>query len=82
MGGRNNFKIIGDGSWQSMGGYMTAKIQKLNQQFQDKSSNSSQLSTIFNNVAIFVNGYTIPTNDELKNLMAQHGGKFHNYYSR
>uniref|UniRef100_H2ZFE8 DNA repair protein REV1 n=1 Tax=Ciona savignyi TaxID=51511 RepID=H2ZFE8_CIOSA len=64
-----------------MGGYMEAKIQKLEVQFQDKSCSNEQLSSIFNNVAIHVNGYTNPSCDELKTLMAKHGGKYHAYYS-
>ena len=82
MGGRGQFKVMSDNGWGEFGGYMNAKIQKLENQFQEESFKTKQLSTIFKNVAILVNGYTIPTCDQLKVLMAQHGGKFHNYYSR
>ena len=82
MGGRGNFKVASDDSWKSFGGYMNAKVQKLQEQFKDVSNNTTQLTNIFNNVSIYVNGYTNPTNDEMKVLMAQHGGKFDNYYSR
>uniref|UniRef100_F6V6M0 DNA polymerase kappa n=1 Tax=Ciona intestinalis TaxID=7719 RepID=F6V6M0_CIOIN len=73
---------MSDDGWSSMGGYMEAKIQKLEKQFQEKSSRNEQLSSIFNKVAIHVNGYTNPTADELKTLMAKHGGKYHAYYNR
>ena len=82
MGGRGNFKVATDHSWDSFGGYMNAKVQKLNEQFSEVSKNTTQLTSIFNKVAIHVNGYTNPTSDELKVLMAQHGGKYHSYYSR
>ena len=39
------------------GGYMSAKIQKLQDQVKDNSSDG-QKSNIFAGVAIFVNGYT------------------------
>ncbi|XP_078488836.1 DNA repair protein REV1-like [Ciona intestinalis] len=81
MGGRGIFKVMSDDGWSSMGGYMEAKIQKLEKQFQEKSSRNEQLSSIFNKVAIHVNGYTNPTADELKTLMAKHGGKYHAYYN-
>lgn len=38
------------------------------------------LSTLFNGVAIFVNGYTIPTAAELRQLMQFHGGTYNFYY--
>ena len=82
MGGRGNFRVTSDNSWSSFGGYMNAKVQKLEEQFSETSNNITRLTNIFNKVAIHVNGYTKPTCDELKILMAQHGGKFHSYYSR
>ena len=35
----------------------------------------------FSGVAIFVNGYTDPTADELKRIMMMNGGTFHHYQS-
>eukprot|EP00854_Cymbomonas_tetramitiformis_P003967 gene3967-4938_t len=76
---------------------MDHKISKLNQQFHDQSSNETPnllneeqatnvdappSKEIFSGVTIFVNGYTIPSHQELKILMATYGGKFMNYYSR
>ena len=34
---------------------------------------------IFTGIAIFVNGWTRPSADELKRLMLEHGGVFHHY---
>ncbi|CAH1107539.1 unnamed protein product [Psylliodes chrysocephalus] len=64
----------GFGDW---GGYMAAKRAKLLDQF--KGSEIPRLSNIFEGVAIHVNGLTRPPIDELKNLMAAHGGVFHMY---
>jgi len=59
---------------------MNAKIQKLDQQFEAK-KNGQQISSLFDKVSIYVTGYTIPSSDDLKKLMVEHGGKFHLYYS-
>lgn len=56
---------------------MAAKRAKLLDQF--KGSEIPRLSNIFEGVAIHVNGLTRPPIDELKNLMAAHGGVFHMY---
>lgn len=55
---------------------MAAKKAKLLDQFQ---SMASKQSDIFRGVAIYVNGYTTPSVEELKVIMATHGGVFHHY---
>lgn len=67
------------------GGYMAAKISKLenqylNEQF-DEVQEEEKLSNIFSNVTIFVNGYTNPTAEELKRTMLAHGGIYHHYHN-
>uniref|UniRef100_A0A3B1IKC7 DNA repair protein REV1 n=1 Tax=Astyanax mexicanus TaxID=7994 RepID=A0A3B1IKC7_ASTMX len=68
------------------GGYMAAKVSKLQEQFQKdaprEKQNRGASSSIFSGVAIYVNGYTDPSADELRRLMMLHGGQFHLYYSR
>ncbi|MBN3296768.1 REV1 protein, partial [Amia calva] len=68
------------------GGYMAAKVCKLEEQFKLDAPRQQQkegtCSNIFSGVAIYVNGYTDPTADELRRLMMLHGGQFHMYYSR
>ncbi|XP_074847719.1 DNA repair protein REV1 isoform X2 [Carettochelys insculpta] len=68
------------------GGYMSAKIQKLEDQFQSDASiqhhKDGPSSAIFSGVAIYVNGLTDPSADELRRLMMLHGGQYHVYYSR
>lgn len=58
---------------------MNAKKSKLVQQFKQGTEKSEKISDIFQGVAIFVNGYTRPTSEELKHLMSIHGGVYHTY---
>uniref|UniRef100_A0A3P8YYF0 DNA repair protein REV1 n=1 Tax=Esox lucius TaxID=8010 RepID=A0A3P8YYF0_ESOLU len=75
-----------DNGWASRGGYMAAKVSKLEEQFKLDAPGEKQKgvsgSSIFAGVAIHVNGYTDPSADELRRLMMMHGGQFHLYYSR
>ncbi|CAN9497523.1 unnamed protein product [Ophioblennius macclurei] len=76
----------GDNGWAERGGYMAAKVSKLDEQFKLDAPREKQkdgsYSSIFGGVAIYVNGYTDPSADELRRLMMLHGGQFHVYYSR
>ncbi|KAM4731152.1 LOW QUALITY PROTEIN: DNA repair protein REV1 [Anableps anableps] len=75
-----------DNGWAERGGYMAAKVTKLDEQFNLNATREKQKegtsSSIFNGVSIYVNGYTDPSADELRRLMMLHGGQFHVYYSR
>lgn len=76
----------GDNGWAERGGYMAAKVSKLDEQFKldapREKHKEGTCSSIFSGVAIYVNGYTEPSADELRRLMMLHGGQFHVYYSR
>ncbi|TMS06938.1 DNA repair protein REV1, partial [Larimichthys crocea] len=76
----------GDNGWAERGGYMAAKVSKLDEQFKldapREKQNEGACSSIFTGVSIYVNGYTEPSADELRRLMMLHGGQFHVYYSR
>lgn len=63
---------------------MAAKVQKLEEQFRSDAAKQKDgtASAIFSGVAIYVNGYTDPSAEELRNLMMLHGGQYHVYYSR
>uniref|UniRef100_A0A8B9QWQ7 DNA repair protein REV1 n=1 Tax=Anas platyrhynchos TaxID=8839 RepID=A0A8B9QWQ7_ANAPL len=65
---------------------MSAKVKKLEDQFRSDSAIEHQRdgnsSSIFSGVAIYVNGFTDPSADELRRLMMLHGGQYHVYYSR
>lgn len=76
----------GDNGWAAMGGYMAAKVSKLDDQFKlavprEKQKDGTS-SNIFTGISIYVNGYTDPSADELRRLMMLHGGQFHVYYRR
>ncbi|KAM9804879.1 DNA repair protein REV1 [Neosynchiropus ocellatus] len=75
-----------DNGWQERGGYMAAKVSKLEEQFKLDAPKEKQkegtCSKIFSGVSIYVNGYTDPSADELRRIMMLHGGQFHVYYSR
>ncbi|MCO5551214.1 hypothetical protein L7F22_004713 [Adiantum nelumboides] len=40
------------------------------------------LTKLFDGISIFVDGLTIPSHQELRNLMLEHGGMFQNYFAR
>ncbi|CAL8077386.1 unnamed protein product [Calicophoron daubneyi] len=73
--GRRSKKPTG---WEEAGGYMRAKIAKLEKQFDEQSMSSN----LFHGVCIFVNGYTNPPASKLRDLITQHGGLYRAYYSR
>ncbi|TRY99045.1 hypothetical protein DNTS_032771 [Danionella cerebrum] len=79
-------KASEDDGWGGRGGYMAAKISKLEKQFKIEAPREQKKggtsSSIFSGVAIHVNGYTDPSADELRRLMMLHGGQFHLYYTR
>ncbi|KAI2660588.1 DNA repair protein REV1 [Labeo rohita] len=79
-------KASEDDGWGGRGGYMAAKVSKLEEQFQKDAPREKQKdgtsTCIFSGVAIYVNGYTDPSADELRRLMMLHGGQFHVYYTR
>lgn len=59
---------------------MAAKKAKLEEQFRNTADKEfGDPSKLFEGIAIFVNGYTDPTSDELRRLMMMHGGVYHHY---
>ncbi|XP_057596512.1 DNA repair protein REV1 isoform X2 [Hippopotamus amphibius kiboko] len=81
---RGGWRKRAENDWEKWGGYMAAKVQKLEQQFRSDAAiqKDGTSSTIFSGVAIYVNGYTDPSAEELRKLMMLHGGQYHVYYSR
>ncbi|XP_041989924.1 DNA repair protein REV1-like isoform X2 [Salvia splendens] len=69
-----------------VGSYMAVKNQKLHEQFAAAASSSScsgsSSGNIFSGVSIFVDGYTVPSSQELRGYMLKYGGRFENYFSR
>ncbi|GER26090.1 DNA polymerase IV [Striga asiatica] len=73
--------------FSDFGSYMVVKNQKLHEQFKAAASSSSHSApsseiSIFNGVSIFVDGYTVPSSQELRGYMLKYGGRFENYFSR
>ncbi|KAK9165851.1 hypothetical protein Scep_001042 [Stephania cephalantha] len=67
---------------------MEEKNRKLRAQFDADGSTSSigvsdsDSKPLFHGVSIFVDGFTVPSNQELRGLMLKYGGRFENYFSR
>ncbi|XP_026493940.2 DNA repair protein Rev1 [Vanessa tameamea] len=68
-----------DNGFEAWGGYMQAKVAKLEEQFASGIGKEYKQTDLFKGISIFVNGFTTPSADELKDLMAQHGGVYHIY---
>ncbi|KAF8406255.1 hypothetical protein HHK36_008340 [Tetracentron sinense] len=68
------------------GSYMVEKNRKLKNQFdadaENSLSNSNSERSIFHGVSIFVDGFTVPSSQELRGYMLKYGGRFENYFSR
>lgn len=66
---------------------MEEKNRKLREQFDASASASASFTgggsdVIFSGISIFVDGYTVPSSQDLKAFMLKHGGRFENYFSR
>ncbi|KAF7144242.1 hypothetical protein RHSIM_Rhsim05G0088900 [Rhododendron simsii] len=73
--------------FSDFGSYMAVKNQKLQDQFEAEATSSSNSGSnsgkpIFQGVSIFVDGFTVPSSQELKGYMLKHGGRYENYFSR
>ncbi|KAG7536407.1 BRCT domain [Arabidopsis suecica] len=73
--------------FSNFGSYMEVKNRKLQNQFETEASASSRgvsgsEKLIFQGVSIFVDGFTIPSHQELRGYMKKYGGRFENYFSR
>ncbi|KAL8159270.1 hypothetical protein V2J09_000807 [Rumex salicifolius] len=73
--------------FSDFGSYIAVKNQKLHEQFDAEASTSphsgsNSARSIFQAVSIFVDGFTIPSSQELRAYMIKHGGRFENYFSK
>ncbi|OMO73962.1 DNA-repair protein, UmuC-like protein, partial [Corchorus capsularis] len=72
--------------FSDFGSYMVEKNRKLQHQFDAEASNSSHSDSsakpLFHGVSIFVDGFTVPSSQELRRFMLNYGGRFENYFSR
>lgn len=68
---------------QSFGAYMELKQLKQREQFERRALEAGPArSAIFAGVVAHVNGRTAPSADEIKQIMALHGGAYEVYFSR
>nr|XP_045618636.1 DNA repair protein REV1-like [Procambarus clarkii] len=83
-GRRGRRRGYGSTGFEEAGGYMAVKIAKLQNQYKTSVTTTvgEDNQGVFKGVAIFVNGYTEPTAEELKRIMMTNGGTYHHYYSR
>ncbi|XP_069136665.1 DNA repair protein REV1-like [Argopecten irradians] len=68
-----------ENGFEAQGGYMAAKMRKLEEQYQMDAEPADSASNIFKGVAIHVNGYTKPSSDELKRLVVSRGGRYEHF---
>ncbi|RDX62552.1 DNA repair protein REV1, partial [Mucuna pruriens] len=83
----NSLSSSRNSAFSDFGSYMTEKNRKLHNQFDAEASTSSFSGSssgkpIFSGVSIFVDGFTVPSNQELRSYMLKYGGRFENYFSR
>ncbi|KAL7681947.1 putative DNA repair protein Rev1 [Plasmopara halstedii] len=77
-------KRLGEHHDGSFGTYMSHKIQKLRGQNErlassGASTSSSKQTDIFRDVHVYVDGYTVPSKEDIRQLMLLHGGGFEHY---
>ncbi|KAF5174903.1 Dna polymerase iv [Thalictrum thalictroides] len=76
-------------NFTDFGSYMVVKNGKLHDQFNAEATSSSLKDSsnsgnkpLFHGVSIFVDGFTVPSSQELRSYMLKYGGRFENYFSR
>uniref|UniRef100_K3XV05 DNA repair protein REV1 n=1 Tax=Setaria italica TaxID=4555 RepID=K3XV05_SETIT len=80
---KNPRRAFASSPFADFGSYMAAKNSKLAAQFDaDASTSGAATGGLFAGVSIFVDGFTIPSSQELKEIMLNNGGRFVNYFSR
>uniref|UniRef100_A0A0D9WTH2 DNA repair protein REV1 n=1 Tax=Leersia perrieri TaxID=77586 RepID=A0A0D9WTH2_9ORYZ len=81
---KNPRRAFSSSPFADFGSYMATKNSKLAAQFEaDASTSAAEASGgVFAGVSIFVDGFTVPSSQELKEIMLNNGGRFVNYFSR
>lgn len=70
-----NTDLDPENGFAEFGGYMNAKVSKLEEQFLEQQKNlPGGGSVLFTGISIFVNGWTNPSSEELKRIMMDNGG--------
>nr|CAB3468850.1 unnamed protein product [Digitaria exilis] len=80
---KNPRRAFTSSPFSDFGSYMAAKNSKLAAQFDaDAATSGAGALGLFAGVSIFVDGFTVPSSQELKEIMLNNGGRFVNYFSR
>ncbi|CAM0909582.1 unnamed protein product [Alopecurus aequalis] len=79
---QNPRRAFSSSPFADFGSYMSAKNSKLTTQFNADAATSAAPGGLFAGVSIFVDGFTVPSHQELKEIMLNNGGRFVNYFSR
>uniref|UniRef100_A0ACD6AF46 Uncharacterized protein n=1 Tax=Avena sativa TaxID=4498 RepID=A0ACD6AF46_AVESA len=80
---QNPRRAFSSSPFADFGSYMSAKNSKLAAQFNaDASTSAAAPGALFAGVSIFVDGFTVPSSQELKEIMLNNGGRLVNYFSR
>ncbi|KAL6213330.1 hypothetical protein ACLB2K_012777 [Fragaria x ananassa] len=81
--GANSLSSFQRSPFPDFGSYMVEKNRKLQNQFDTEASSSlSSPKSVFRGVSIFVDGFTVPSSQELRAYMLNYGGRYENYFSR
>ncbi|KAK1946669.1 DNA repair protein REV1 [Phytophthora citrophthora] len=79
-GGVEGRKRVGEHHDGSFGVYMSHKIQKLRGQNESVAASPGVSGDgLFQGVHVYVDGYTVPSKEEIRQLMLLHGGGFEHY---
>ncbi|KAL3665642.1 hypothetical protein V7S43_009078 [Phytophthora oleae] len=79
-GGVDGRKRVGEHHDGSFGVYMSHKIQKLRGQNESLTASPGVSGGgLFQGVHVYVDGYTVPSKEEIRQLMLLHGGGFEHY---
>lgn len=70
---------MGEHHGGSFGVYMSHKIQKLRSQNESAATPGTAAGDLFRDVHVYVDGYTVPSKEEIRRLMLLHGGGFEHY---
>ncbi|XP_051198867.1 DNA repair protein REV1 [Lolium perenne] len=80
---QNPRRAFSSSPFADFGSYMSAKNSKLAAQFDaDAATSAAAPGALFAGVSIFVDGFTVPSSQELKEIMLNNGGRMVNYFSR
>uniref|UniRef100_A0AC35TPY8 DNA repair protein REV1 n=1 Tax=Rhabditophanes sp. KR3021 TaxID=114890 RepID=A0AC35TPY8_9BILA len=73
-------KVINEDFTRGWNNYMKDKIDKLIKQCNTPRYGQTQISVLFEGISIAINGETMPSNLDIRNIFVSHGGTYHPYF--